>query len=287
MRDGWISVHRQLLDNWLWQAKPFSRGQAWIDMLLKASHADGKIFVRGQIIEVKRGQLGYSEDSLSVAWGWSRNKVRNFLETLEKEGQIVQLKNHISSVVTITNYEQYQNKDLKQNNKRTTEGQQKGTINNVNNVNKQQECPKDFDFFWNEYPKKRKKLDAIKAFLKINPDATLLEKMIASVRAYKQTEDWKKDNGQFVPLPASYLNARRWEDVLKVEVGKAPTSGACMVDKKPATKMRGKKNWWLCDECAEVFKRTAGDHVFYADWSEMTPEQIEKRVLEFKAKRKD
>jgi hypothetical protein len=36
--------------------------------------------------------------------------------------------------------------------------------------------------------------------------------MLAAVAAQATTEQWRKDDGQFIPLPASWLNGRRWED---------------------------------------------------------------------------
>lgn len=70
----------------------------------------------------------------------------------------------------------------------------------------------DFDAFWSAYPRKDKKADALKAFAKLAPDASLLADMVARVELLKQTDDWMKDAGQFIPLAASWLNGRRWED---------------------------------------------------------------------------
>jgi uncharacterized protein YdaU (DUF1376 family) len=69
-----------------------------------------------------------------------------------------------------------------------------------------------FDSFWSAYPRKVAKAEALKAFTKINPDETVLAKMLASVNTSKQSTDWLKDGGQFVPFPSTWLNQRRWED---------------------------------------------------------------------------
>lgn len=92
----------------LWQDKPFARGQAWFDLLLLANYAPQSIWLKGQEVKVKRGQLAWSEVSLSERWGWSRNKIRSFLKWLEKERQIEQQKNNVTTVITIINYEKYQ-----------------------------------------------------------------------------------------------------------------------------------------------------------------------------------
>lgn len=70
----------------------------------------------------------------------------------------------------------------------------------------------DFDSFWSAYPKKKAKEAARKAWAKIKPDAELLKTILADVEARKLTQDWKKDGGQYIPYPATYLNGKRWED---------------------------------------------------------------------------
>lgn len=69
-----------------------------------------------------------------------------------------------------------------------------------------------FDLFWQTYPKKRNKVTAKKAFIKINPDAELFKRMIESLHVFKRSNDWRKNQGQYIPYPSSWLNGRRWED---------------------------------------------------------------------------
>ena len=67
----------------------------------------------------------------------------------------------------------------------------------------------DFDVFWAAYPKKKAKADAIKAFKKVQAP---LETILSALQTQKKSDDWIKDNGQFIPYPATWLNGRRWED---------------------------------------------------------------------------
>lgn len=78
--------------------------------------------------------------------------------------------------------------------------------------NKPPKSPEGFDAWWAVYPKHEGKQNAIKAFIKIKPDAALLDKMISSVKVWKNSQQWTKDNGQFIPMPATWLNGHRWED---------------------------------------------------------------------------
>jgi hypothetical protein len=69
-----------------------------------------------------------------------------------------------------------------------------------------------FDEFWKAYPKKKAKDDARKAFDKRQPTRQLLDAMLKAIRLQAVSVDWLKDGGQFIPYPASWLNAGRWQD---------------------------------------------------------------------------
>lgn len=133
---GWISIHRKIEDNRFWLLEPFTKGQAWVDLILLANHQDGFIEKRGITIPVKRGQVGWSEISLAKRWRWSRNKLRRFLRTLKTEQQIEQQTNKICSLITIINYNHYQiNGTTNDTTDGTTKGQQKDNRRNTNNKN--------------------------------------------------------------------------------------------------------------------------------------------------------
>ncbi|MFW9991940.1 MAG: Lin1244/Lin1753 domain-containing protein [Candidatus Odinarchaeota archaeon] len=72
-----------------------------------------------------------------------------------------------------------------------------------------------FEIFWKAYPKKMSKGQAEKAFNKINPDEELLDRILLSIDGAKNSPAWKKENGQFIPYPATWLNSRGWEDEIQ------------------------------------------------------------------------
>lgn len=72
-----------------------------------------------------------------------------------------------------------------------------------------------FEKFWNEYPKKISKGNAEKWFKKNKPTNDLVDLMIEKLKIYKETEQWKKDNGKYIPYPSSWLNAKGWEDEIQ------------------------------------------------------------------------
>ena len=89
-----------------------------------------------------------------------------------------------------------------------------------------------FDRFLFSYPHKVSKADARKAFAKLNPDTELVEAMLRALDWQKRLPAGTKDGGQFIPYPATWLNARRWED----EQEGSPT---------PPTKQEGSGRKWL------------------------------------------
>lgn len=81
-----------------------------------------------------------------------------------------------------------------------------------------------FNVFWNAYPKKVGKDAARKAFDKRKPGEDLTEKMLRAVIDQKQSLAWVKDDGQFIPNPATWLNQGRWMDG-EGEAGQAAQGG--------------------------------------------------------------
>lgn len=107
-RSGWFSVDRSLLNAEIWLGEPFTRGQAWIDLIGLARFEAGPVRLKGTLLEVARGQVARSEGNLADRWAWSRGKVRRFLNELETEQRIVQQKTNVTTLITLVNYDQYQ-----------------------------------------------------------------------------------------------------------------------------------------------------------------------------------
>lgn len=99
------------MDDPMWLSEPFTRAQAWVDLLSLANHKDGYIIVAGDRIDIKRGQCGWSMLNLSKRWRWSRGKTKRFVNQLEIDEKIVQQTNTRNSIITICNYNKYQGDD--------------------------------------------------------------------------------------------------------------------------------------------------------------------------------
>jgi hypothetical protein len=74
-----------------------------------------------------------------------------------------------------------------------------------------------FEEFWKIYPRRTAKSAALKAWNKLKPDSELQNKIKAAVERQTRFPGWMKDDGQFIPHAATYLNGRRWEDEVQTE----------------------------------------------------------------------
>lgn len=129
MGKGYIKLDRSMMDNWMWQEKPFSRAQAWIDLLLLASFKDSKEMYRGELKERKRGEVHCSFLYLADRWGWSRGKVNRFMAILKQDNMVTINSTTHDTTITIENYAKYQggrstNRTTDGTTGSTTDGQQ-------------------------------------------------------------------------------------------------------------------------------------------------------------------
>lgn len=120
---NWAYIHRKLAKSDLWLAEEFTRGQAWVDLIMLASYRPSHVRIRGVRIEVQRGQYVTALRYLAERWRWSKGKVERFLRELETDKQIGTQKNNVSTVITITNYNEYQGNGYAD---RDTDGTQTG-----------------------------------------------------------------------------------------------------------------------------------------------------------------
>lgn len=104
MSEGWVKLDRAILDHWIWKEKPFTKGQAWVDLILLANHKDKKVAYKGEIIICKRGEVNRSITELAKRWGWSRDKARRFLDILQQDEMILVNATTNRTTITLINY---------------------------------------------------------------------------------------------------------------------------------------------------------------------------------------
>lgn len=219
---GWVKIHRKILDNPLYTSEPFTRIQAWIDLILIANYKDGFFMQRGIRVDVKRGQVGHSIDTLAKRWKWSRGKVERFIFLLENDSQIVRQKNNVTTLLSIINYDEYQaddNTNSKANGHQTVK--QTDTNKKEKKVKEEKEIM--FDSFWLKYPNKVAKQKCKDKFLKL-PDSDI-EMIMATLDSFITHKPFPNYNH---PNPETYLNQKRWQD--EISVKQSSTSGQTISD---------------------------------------------------------
>lgn len=150
MNNGWIYLHRKLLDCSIWtDNEPYDRRSAWIDLLLLANHSDKTIIFDGQKMVITRGQYLTSVRKLSERWHWSVNRTLRYLRLLEELEMIHRESNAKRTLITVVNYGVYQvtgnthgdsngnsNGDTDEHTDGDTDGSQTINVNKLNKLNK-------------------------------------------------------------------------------------------------------------------------------------------------------
>lgn len=107
-RKGYLKFYRSMLDHQIWLSEPFTKGQAFWDIVAMANYAESELLFGNTIIQVDRGQLFTSDTKLSERWQWSRNKVRRYLQLLEQMKMCKSERTIFGTLITVENYSVYQ-----------------------------------------------------------------------------------------------------------------------------------------------------------------------------------
>lgn len=223
---GWILFSKKMLASDIF-SKPPLYFKLWAWMLLKARFKDNGVLKRGQLFTT----IDDMRDAMSYHVGYRKirptsKEIRGAYESLTKGNMAVTTKVTHGMVITICNYEYYQDiKNYEGHDEGITTGEAGAQYNRkkVKEGKESKEQPvaisngSTFDEFWKIYPKKKSKGQAIKAWGKIKFEDGLFDKIIKSLERAKQSKDWLKESGQYIPHPATWLNAMGWEDELAGE----------------------------------------------------------------------
>ena len=219
---GWIKLDRKITEHWLWKKKPFSEGQAWIDLIFLANHDDKKFMSGQSVVDGKRGTVYRSILYLSDRWGWSRSKTTRFLQLLENDGMIVKNSTTHDTTITLVKYRHFQdsratNEQQTDNQRATNEHIQEYIRNNKEYIRSPRtpltgERAKYFEVLWKHYPKKKKRELAEKAFSSLSPDREQVEKIYACLKRQLESAQWREENGRYVPCLHKWLEERPWEN---------------------------------------------------------------------------
>jgi hypothetical protein len=100
----------------------------------------------------------------------------------------------------------------------------------------------DFDQFWAAYPRKIAKADARKAWAQMAQKLPPVAELLSAISVAKESEQWRKDSGLYIPYPATWLRGERWEDCYEAEI----------------TPLAPKAAWWTSDETIMAYGKEKG-----------------------------
>lgn len=194
----------------------------WIKLLALAGkqNAEGKISLTNEI--------PYTEEQLANRFRINLSTLKLGMQVFQRYGMI----EIVDDVIYTVNWAKYQSVDgmekiREQTRERVQKHREKKKALPAPDVKalpigEKEKTPlqRRFERFWAAYPKKTGKGAAEKSFAKFKPDDALTDRMIHAVEAAKNTPQWQRDGGQYIPYPATWLNQRRWEDELPEEDGR-------------------------------------------------------------------
>ena len=184
MHQGFIKLHRKLLE-WDWYDDP-NTFRLFIHLLLKANHSNKSW--RG--IEIKRGDILTSLESLSKELGLSYQQVRTSIKKLISTNEITNKSTSSSRVITVNSYNIYQDSNRQDNSQATSEQQ---------TSNKQATTTKECKNAFNEKNEKKitdsellKEKQKYKDWFNYNPDASSNMKLDMEDKWLKVKAELKK-----------------------------------------------------------------------------------------------
>ena len=189
--------YRQLLDQYYLDEKPLPADEDKLFRLFNARTEDEKTAIKNVINDFwTKTEDGYVQ-------GRSKTEIELYKDRLEVATKSAKKRWDKGSMPT--QCQPNANPLLTTNHKPIT--------NNL--ITNNQYISKDFDIFWNSFPKKKKKEDARKAWNTTRPN---IEEVLKALEWQKQSPEWFKQGGQFIPYPATWIRSHSWEDEKSVSV---------------------------------------------------------------------
>ncbi len=191
---------------------------------MKATYKKTTQWVGNQEVSLEPGQFIYGRKAAALETGMSEQNIRSATRSLIHMGNITIKPTNKFSIVSIVNWRSYQDETSSSGtDDQPTSNQQITTNKNIKKVKKIKNNMDDrFDTFWQVYPRKVAKDRAIKAFNKINPNDSILQRMLTMIALHK-AKLWDGKDLKYIPHPATWLNDGRWKDENEPDADSEPT----------------------------------------------------------------
>lgn len=230
MTKGWIKVHRSLLESDIWQKdEPYDSRSAWLDLLMSANHEDRDIVFDYEVVKISRGQFITSIRKLAKRWKWSAERTLKYLRILERLEMIHRDSNTKRTLITIVNYDKYQdvpnadeNTNENANRTQTEHGSEHGSEPNKKIKNEKNEknniYAQSFEQFWKVYPRHKDKSRAYECYRARLNAGYSEEELLTACKNY--AEECKKNGTEerYIKHGSTFLSVNEpFRDYLKGE----------------------------------------------------------------------
>lgn len=219
MSRGWIKLHRKLLDSRVFANEGLLK--VWIYCLCRANHEHNFVPIRTgkgtTEVEVNKGEFIFGRKSASKDLGMNPSTLYKRMQKLESIGNINTQSNTHYSIVSICNWETYQDqekekyqaKEQPSNNQVTGREQPSNTEKNYNNYKNDDNDKKtvyEFDEFWDDYDKKKERKKCERKWKNVNEqDRELIKAFIPVYKKHQPESQYRKN-------PSTFLNNEIWKD---------------------------------------------------------------------------
>lgn len=206
----WIKLHRCLMRNLEWLALNDAQKGQLVSLWILAAETKGKIPNNPEVLQ-KLCFLSKKPDlelfsSLGFIEGWRQSDAKVTPSRRQRDAKMTQ-----SDQLRLSNCPPSDSPSDSERLRETSEG-------GISDPKKDPLAQIGFELFWQAYPRKTAKKDAVKAWGQLDPDKALREKILDSVAKQKYSAQWTRDNGQAIPYPASFLRGERWEDEVQQQL---------------------------------------------------------------------
>ncbi len=198
-----------------------AKRSCWVTLLSLASLNDGVVeFLPEQQLMLQAGVDFQSDEWNKTVGIYDHFKKLRMVEIQEEKIIIINWKKRQES--NLTGYERVKRHREKKRNdnamitldKNRIEKNRKETTVAARPILKKENDNTDFEKWWKLYPNKVGKDKALKAWQRIKPDLELKRKMATAVIEHIKSDRWTRDDGGFIPHPTTWINQKRWEEVL-------------------------------------------------------------------------
>ena len=105
---GFIAVDRDVFEHPVFAPEPFTEREAWLWMIAEAVFRPTRVRAGRATIDLQRGQLAYATRFLAAKWRWSEARVRRYLGRLKIDAMIDAQPTRDATLISICNYDKYQ-----------------------------------------------------------------------------------------------------------------------------------------------------------------------------------